>query len=578
MRKVAPDGTISTVAGVGQHGYSGDGGPATSAELNGPRGLALGPDGSLYIADAENFAIRQVTADGVIHTVADPMAFDGVNAPINLAVTPSGTVYVATGGPGYGAYAIPILHRVRLGACGEVELVPVAGNGTSCNDSAGGCGDGGLGTLGQLAASHKRLAIDRDEGAALRRRRRLPRPQARRRRLPRGIAGNGSSGDPASGVPALTATFSRIDGIAVDRDGRVYVSDSERGVDPLHRSGRRDRHPRRRQDHQRELPEDGAGARAGRIKATALAAHPDGRLLFVEKNLVRSIRPAFRGLGDDELFVPSEDGGEVWIFDSHGRHLRTLHGLTGATVRTFGYDPKGHLTTITDADGNVTTVQRSAGGEATAIVAPHGQTTQLALDADGQLATITNPGGEVTTFGYQGATGLLTSLTDPLGNVSAYVYDALGRLVSDTDPEGGAKTLAHTGDDTIYDVAFTSGSVLGESYGVSRAPGGGLQRTRTDPAGASEASVSNEDGSISRTSSNGFASTLQIKPDPRWGCKRRSSRTPRPPCPAAPRTSRSRPPSGSRIRPILSRSRASIRPSPSTVARRTWATTPRRGR
>ena len=516
VRKVAPDGTISTVAGTAQHGYSGDGGPATSAELNGPRGLALGPDGSLYIADADNFAIRQITPDGVMHTVADPMAFDGVNAPINLAVTPGGTIYVAAGGPGYGAYALPVLHRVRLGACGEVTLVPVAGNGMSCNDSAGGCGDGGLGTLGQLATSHKRLALDRD-GALLfvdgddHRIRKLG-PDG----LLAGVAGNGQSGSATSGIPALTASLGAIDGIAVDRDGRIYVGDpyaysihsiDQAGVIATIGGG----------TNYAPSPADGAGAHTGGIQAKALAAHPDGRLLFVEKSLVRAIRPAFRGLGDDEFPVPSEDGGEIWVFDSHGRHLRTLHGLTGATVRTFGYDAKGHLTTITDADGNVTTVQRNAGGEATAIVAPHGQTTQLALDADGQLATITNPGGEVTTFGYQGATGLLTSLTDPLGNASTFTYDGLGRLASDADAEGGVKTLAHSGDETTYDVAFTSGAVPLEGYGVSRAPDGAIQRTRTDPAGSSETSVVKADGSITRTSSNGMTTALQIQPDPRWG-------------------------------------------------------------
>src|SRR4029077_8487969 len=70
IRRVAPDGIITTVAGNGTGGSSGDGGPATQAEISSPEGIALGPDGSLYIADHDSGRIRKVGPDGIITTVA----------------------------------------------------------------------------------------------------------------------------------------------------------------------------------------------------------------------------------------------------------------------------------------------------------------------------------------------------------------------------------------------------------------------------------------------------------------------------------------------------------------------------
>ncbi|MCM3882630.1 serine/threonine protein kinase, partial [Frankia sp. R82] len=70
VRRVGTDGTITTVAGTGAPGSSGDGGPATHAQLRNPNGVAVDTTGALYIADQDNNRVRRVGTDGTITTVA----------------------------------------------------------------------------------------------------------------------------------------------------------------------------------------------------------------------------------------------------------------------------------------------------------------------------------------------------------------------------------------------------------------------------------------------------------------------------------------------------------------------------
>lgn len=80
-----------------------------------------------------------------------------------------------------------------------------------------------------------------------------------------------------------------------------------------------------------------------------------------------------RASGD--FLIASEGGEEVYIFDAQGRHLRTLHALTGVSLYTVTYDSQGRLVGITDADGNLTAIERDADGHPTAILSPYGQHT-----------------------------------------------------------------------------------------------------------------------------------------------------------------------------------------------------------
>jgi sugar lactone lactonase YvrE len=103
--KLGPEGRLLTVAGTGTAGFSGDGGPATAAQLHGPWGLALDPQGQLLIADAANHRVRRVTPEGIIATLAGTgtpgFAGDGgpaprarLDRPLDLTVDSQGTLFL----------------------------------------------------------------------------------------------------------------------------------------------------------------------------------------------------------------------------------------------------------------------------------------------------------------------------------------------------------------------------------------------------------------------------------------------------------------------------------------------------
>jgi NHL repeat len=104
IRKVDAAGTISTVAGSGRRGFSGDGGSAITAALNHPMDVAVDSEGNLYIADQNNHRVRRVSPVGVISTVAGggdstrdggPATGAKLGSPVSVAVDRAGTVYVA---------------------------------------------------------------------------------------------------------------------------------------------------------------------------------------------------------------------------------------------------------------------------------------------------------------------------------------------------------------------------------------------------------------------------------------------------------------------------------------------------
>jgi len=218
VRKIAANGTISTVAGTGTAGSSGDNGAGASAQLNQPEGLALDKSGNLYIADSGNNRVRKVTPAGTISTFAGTgggtSTGDGgaaasatLNLPFGLAVDASGNVFIAEFGG----------NRVReVSTAGTISTV--AGSGT-----AGYSGDGGTATAAQLT-NPKAVAVDSAGNLYI-----ADTNNFAVRMVKSGVistlAGNGAAGFSGDFGPAKSAQIGSPAGLAVDSAGNVYFSD-----------------------------------------------------------------------------------------------------------------------------------------------------------------------------------------------------------------------------------------------------------------------------------------------------------------------------------------------------------------
>jgi uncharacterized protein (TIGR03437 family) len=131
VRKVTPDGVVNTLAGTGNPGYSGDGGPANKARLSAPRAVAVDASGNVYVADSGNNQVRRIDPQGTITTVDTGST---LSDPRGVAVDRAGNLYIADTGNRR-------VRRVSPGAPGTT----IAGNGMCCYS-----GDGGLASDARL--------------------------------------------------------------------------------------------------------------------------------------------------------------------------------------------------------------------------------------------------------------------------------------------------------------------------------------------------------------------------------------------------------------------------------------------
>ena len=207
VRRIAPNGVITTIAGTGSRGFSGDGGPAVAAQLNSPYGLAIDVRGNVYVADLGNARVRQITPDGNISTTAgggalpaggpnegSPATMITLHAPRNLALDSFGNLYISD----FGGNRV---YRVAR----DGSTTTAAGNGTP-----GAAGDNSLATAAQLN-SPAGLAVDTQGGLYI------------------ADSGNHLIRRVAAGIIHSYARAATPTGLALDALGTLYVADSSAG-------------------------------------------------------------------------------------------------------------------------------------------------------------------------------------------------------------------------------------------------------------------------------------------------------------------------------------------------------------
>jgi sugar lactone lactonase YvrE len=212
---------IVTIAGNGTQGYSGDGGNATSAEFYGPCGVAFDSGGNLFIADTYNNRIREISTSGIITTIAGNgtggYSGDGgaatsaeLHAPEGVAIDSYGNIFIADRGNS----------RIRKVIASTGIITTVAGNGTS-----GYSGDGGAATSAQLNYAMG-VAVDSSGNIFIAE---VYNNRIRKVAASTGIittvAGDGNNGYSGDGGIATSARLAWPEGVAVDSSGNIYIAD-----------------------------------------------------------------------------------------------------------------------------------------------------------------------------------------------------------------------------------------------------------------------------------------------------------------------------------------------------------------
>ena len=222
VRKVNTSGVISTYAGTGTWGYSGDNGQATSAKLATPSGVALDSSGNLYIADFENKRIRKVTTAGVITTVAgNGTGGDTGDGAAATSAEINGGEFLAVDGAGDFWFADQYSDVVRKVTASTGYISTVAGQ----MDNPGFSGDNGAATSAQLNVPMG-VAVDSSGNLLISDQSNYRIRMVNSSGTISTIAGTGTKGYSGDGGAATSAKLSTMWGLGVDASANLYITDA----------------------------------------------------------------------------------------------------------------------------------------------------------------------------------------------------------------------------------------------------------------------------------------------------------------------------------------------------------------
>jgi uncharacterized protein (TIGR03437 family) len=406
IRQISALGIIGTAAGGGFAGYLGDNGPASASSLNLPYGVSADPAGNLYIADLGNNCVRRIATTGAITTVLAKLV-----SPRNVLADAFGNVYVSEFAG----------HRVRRINPDGTSII-VAGNGTAGSD-----GDGGPAGAARLSYPAG-LALDRAGNLYI-----ADSGNHKIRRITNGIIttvlGTGTAG------AATASQLSTPTGVALDVAGNLYVADSAnlrvRKLSP-----------------------------AGVVSTIAVAARdvaiaPDGTLFASYGQHVVRVLPnnaVANYAGDGSYFFRGDGGSAV---------TARLYSPTGVALDATGglwiADTGNQRVRVVGPDGNIATVAGPQGLSGPATIAFDGSGSALIADGAGNVvkrlagSTLTPAAGNGAT-GYtgEGYLAIYSPLSLPLAALyrpdgGFYIADSANQRIRLVTPQGAMNTVAGNG-------------------------------------------------------------------------------------------------------------------------------------
>ncbi len=406
VRKVFPDGTIQTIAGIGVPGFAGDGGPAASAELNRPYGISLDAAGNLYIADLGNQRIRMVSRAGTITTVAGGGALSASIAPASarkVALIAPRNVYAASDGSVYfsdfGGQQVFLVTNGRISA--------VAGNGT-----AGDTGDGGPAVAAELNYPAG-LAVDPAGNLYI------------------ADSGNNAIREVTKGNIRTVASAPAPTGLALDAYGNPFVAGSGMLGSPL-------------------LP--GTSTMSG----NDLLVDSSNNIVFSTGHTVQKLSP----LGD--LAVLAGNGSGLFFGDGAAASLARLNNpwsvAESASGALYIADTGNNRVRAVDASGKIETVAGT--GDPSVLSSPSG----VVVDSSGNVYIADTGNGRVVVLSPSGAfSQILTQLKAPSalaldGSGNLFVADRGDHRIIESSP-GGGTTVVATVKDPIALAVDSSGTL-----------------------------------------------------------------------------------------------------------------------